>query len=93
MNDAIPGLSAWLKKVFWVLGGYIFATGLMVVYVANTSFKNRLKGAFGIVTIAGLASIGLMTYVNFSINSNFKWMLLAFTLPWLIGLTFYRIHK
>ncbi len=93
INGAVPGLSAWLEKVFWVLGGYIFATGLMIVYVANTSFKNRLKGAFSIVTITGLSSIGIMTCINFSINSNFKWMLLAFTLPWLIGLILYRMHK
>lgn len=93
MNDAIPGLSAWLKKVFWVLGGYIFSTGLLITYIANTSFNNRVKGAFSIVTIAGLTSIGFMTYVNFIINSNFKWMLLAFTLPWLIALILYRIYK
>jgi hypothetical protein len=93
INKTISGLSAWLKKVFVVLGGYIFSTGLLVAYVANTSFKNRVQGAFSIVVIAGLTSIGLMAYINFSINSNFKWMLLAFTLPWLIALILYRIYK
>ena len=93
ITDRIPGLSLWLKKVFWVLGGYVFSSGLLIAFVANTSFKNSLKGAFNIVTIAGVTSIGFMTYVNFIINSNFKWMLLAFTLPWLIALILYRIHK
>ena len=93
INDNLRGLAGWLKKVFGVLGGYIFSTGLLVAYVANTSFKSRIQGAFSIVTIAGLTSIGLMAYVNFIINSNFEWMLLAFTLPWLIALILYRIHK
>lgn len=93
VTDKIPGLSLWLKKVFWVLGGYIFSSGLLIAFVANTSFKNRLKGAFNIVTITGFTSIGFMTYVNFIINSNFKWMLLAFTLPWLIALILYRNYK
>lgn len=93
ITDRIPGLSLWLKKVFWVLGGYIFSSGLLIAFVANTSFKSRVKGAFNIVAITGLTSIGFMTYVNFIISSNFKWMLLAFTLPWLIALILYRIHK
>ena len=93
ITDRTPGLSLWLKKVFWVLGGYIFSSGLLVAFVANTSFKNRGKGAFNIVAIAGFTSIGFMTYVNFIINSNFKWLLLAFTVPWLIALFLYRIYK
>lgn len=93
ITDKFPGLSLWIKKVFWVLGGYIFSSGLLIAFIANTSFKNRVKVAFNVVTIAGLTSIGFMTYVNFIINSNFKWMLLAFTLPWLIALVLHRAHK
>src|SRR5436189_5452454 len=63
ITEGIPGLLSWLKKVFWVLGGYIFSSGLLIAFVANTSFKNRLKGAFNIVAITGLTSIGFMTYV------------------------------
>ncbi len=30
VKQNMPGLSSWLKKVFWVMGGYIFATGLLI---------------------------------------------------------------
>ena len=93
ITDSLPGLALWLKKVFWVLGGYIFSSGLLIAFIANTSFKNGLKGAFAMVAITGLTSIGFMTYVNFIINSDFKWLLLAFTCPWLIALILYRAHK
>lgn len=93
VKENIPALLNWLQKVFWVMGGYIFTTGLLVIFIAMTSFRTRMNGAFIIITIVGLTSIGFMTIVNFIINSDFKWMLFAFTLPWAIALILYRIHK
>ena len=75
------------------MGGYIFTTGLLIIFIGMTFFHTRMKSAFIIVTMAGLTSIGFMTIVNFIINSDFKWILFAFTLLWLIALILYRIHK
>ena len=93
VNNAASGLQTWLQKVFWVLGSFIFTTGLMTIFMALTAFRERTQGAFFIVAITGMSSIGFMTIVNFSINSDFKWVLLAFTLPWLMALLLYRLHK
>ena len=93
MHDSPPGLSAWLKKVFWVMGSYIFTTGLLTVFISFTSFRKRLPGAFSVVVLAGIGSIGLMVVVNFMIGSDFKWVLLTFTLPWVFALILYRLHK
>ncbi len=93
VNDNIPGLANWLQKVFWVMGSYIFTTGLLTVFISFTSFRKRLPGAFIIVALAGISSIGSMTVVNFMIGSDFKWVLLTFTLPWTIALILYRLHK
>ncbi len=92
-NNNIPGLSSWLKKVFWVMGSYIFTTGLLTAYIAVTSFRTRTRGALLVVTIAGFTSIGFMTFVNFIIGSDLKWTLLALTFPWAISLVLYRLHK
>ena len=89
----IPGLLNWLQKVFWVMGGYIFTTGLLITFIALTSFGKRLRGTFSIVAFAGISSIGSMTVVNFMIGSDFKWVLLTFTLPWIIALILYMLHK
>lgn len=93
LKDKIPGLSTWLQKVFWVMGCYILTTGLLIVYIAQTSFHTRASGAFLIVFIAGFTSIGAMTIINFMIQSDFKWVLLSFTLPWLIALILYAQKK
>ena len=93
VNNNIPGLANWLKKVFWVMGTYIFTTGLLTVFISFTSFRKHLPGAFIIVALAGISSIGSMTVVNFMIGSDFKWVLLAFTLPWVFALILYRLHK
>jgi len=82
LRTAIPGLLDWLKKVFWVMGGYILTVGLLTFYVALTSFQSRTKGVFSIVTLAGLTSIGWMAAVNFIIDSDYKWLLLAFAAVW-----------
>jgi hypothetical protein len=86
IQAAIPGLQTWLGRVFGVLGGYIFATGLLTVYVAVTGFRAGRIGAMAVVSVSGLASIGWMAITNFLINSDFKWLLLVFTLPWSIAL-------
>ena len=89
----IPGLFNWLQKVFWVMGGYIFTTGMLFIFIAVTSFRKRLSGAFSVVALAGISSIGSMTVVNFIISSDFKWLLLTFTMPWIIALILYRLNK
>lgn len=86
-------LLTWLQKVFWVLGCYILTTGILTVYIALTSFRSRGRGAFIIILIAGIASIGSMTIINFMLQSDFKWVLCSFTLPWFIALILYRFHK
>jgi len=82
LRATIPGLLDWLEKVFWVMGGYILAAGLLTFYVALTSFRSRAKGVFSIVALAGLTSIGWMVAVNFIIDSDYKWLLLAFAAVW-----------
>ncbi len=93
IQENIPQLSGWLQKIFWVMGSYIFTTGLLTIFIARTSFRSRNHGAFSVVAISGISSIGAMTIVNFMIASDFKWTLFAFTIPWLIALIFYSYHK
>ena len=93
INNSATGLSSWLQKVFWVMGSYIFTTGFLTIFIGVTSFRKRSPGAFIVVAIAGISSIGSMTVVNFMIDSDFKWVLLTFTLPWIIALILYRLHK
>jgi hypothetical protein len=86
---SFPGLLNWLSHVFGVMGGYMMSTGLLTCYVAHTSFRNRVPGAAGVAVVTGLTSIGIMVMVNFLINSDFKWVLFSFTLPWVASLWLY----
>ena len=92
-QNNFPLISLWLQKVFWVMGSYIFTTGLLIVYVSQTSFSSREPGAFILVLICTLTSIGSMTVINFILNSDFKWVLLACNFPWFIALTLYQFKK
>ena len=93
VQEALPGLLIWLRRVFWVMGGYIFTTGLLTVYVALTAFRSRARGAASVVAVSGLASIGLMVVVNFVIASDFRWLILSFALPWAVALVLHRIER
>ena len=93
IEESIPGLSPWLQKVFWVMGGYILTTGILTTYLAQASFRTRTSGAFTIALLAGLSSIGWMTAVNFILQSDFRWVLLAFTIPWTIALILYSMRQ
>lgn len=87
-----PGLTRWLQKVFWVMGGYIFTVGLLTIYIAFSSFQERTRVTFPIIAIAGLSSIGWMSGVNFIINSDFKWLLLMSALVWAAALILYKLE-
>ncbi len=93
MHSNIPGLSTWLNKVFFVLGLDIFTTGTLIIYLAQTSFRMRMNGVFLMVLLSGLTSIGAMTAVNFILQSDFRWVLLSFTIPWFISLVLYLLHR
>ena len=92
LQAAVPGLGRWLQKVFWVMGGYMVATGLLTLYVAISSFRFRRPGAYPVVALAGLSSIGMMMTVNFLLDSDFRWLLALLTVPWVAALLLYRIE-
>ena len=86
LQHEIPRLQSWLARVFVVLGGYIFATGLLTFHVAISGLRNRQPLPRVVVAASGLASIGCMAIINILIDSDYKWLLLAMTVPWLIAL-------
>lgn len=89
IQGALPGLLSWLTRVFGVLGGFMFAAGLLTTYTAATNRRAATIQLTMIVAFSGLASIGWMAITNFLIDSDFKWLLLTFTFPWLVSVVLY----
>lgn len=79
--------------MFWVLGGYIAATGILTAYLAGTAFRVRARGATLTVAAAGIASIGSMAVVNVLIDSDFKVPLIALAALWGVALVLYRLGR
>ena len=44
IRTVVPGLEAWLKKVFTVMGGFMAGAGVLTVYLATVGMPLRLKG-------------------------------------------------
>ena len=87
-----PRLASWLTHVFRVMGGYVAATGVLALTLAVTAFRERHPWAAVGVIVAGVASIGWMAAVNFTINSDFKWMLLGFALTWAASIAAFALE-
>lgn len=87
-----PKLKVWLAYVFRVLGGYIASCGILTIALANTSYREHRTAAAVAAALAGAASIGLMTAANFSINSDFRWVLSGIALLWAASIISYSIE-
>jgi hypothetical protein len=86
IQATMPGLLIWLRRVFWVMGGFMFSTGVLMTYIATTIFPHLTRSDRFLIALASFTSIGSMAVVNFMINSDFKWLLLGFNLPWTLAL-------
>jgi hypothetical protein len=92
-DAAIPGLRSWLSHVFRVMGGHITAAGVLTITLALTSFREHRWAAATGVLVAGAASIGWMVIVNFMINSDYKWLLLAMSVLWASSLVLFWFER
>lgn len=63
-------MALWLRRVFWVMGGYVATTGVLVLYVANTGLRAGDAGALGALALASATSLGWMDAVNFMLGSD-----------------------
>lgn len=87
IQAAVPGLALWLKHVFTVMGGFMAAAGALAAVAALAADLRRPLVAGG-VALAGLAGVVLMSAVNFSLDSDYKWLLLAPALLWAAAAAF-----
>ena len=92
IQSALPGLERWLNRVFMVMGGFIAASGLLTIFVAATAVSAQRKGTGIVLLLTGLATVVTMSWTNFVIDSNFKWLLLAPAVLWFAGIAAY-VHE
>jgi hypothetical protein len=93
IRAALPGLERWLNQVFNVMGGFMAGSGVLTAYLALTAVRARTRGAGIVLAFAGLATVAAMSWVNFTIDSSFKWLLLVPALLWLAGLAAYSLER
>ena len=82
----VPGLEAWLAKVFTVMGGFMMGTGVLTAFIAATAMRDGLVGTTRVLALTGVLTVGLMSGINFALDSDFKWLLLVPAVLWAVGL-------
>ncbi len=93
VQSALPGLDRWLRHVFIVMGAFMAASGLLTIFVAATAVSAQRKGTGIVLLLTGLATVVTMSWTNFVIDSNFKWLLLAPTILWFVGIAAYAHER
>ena len=85
----LPHLASWLRNVFNVMGGFMAGCGVLIVFVSMRAVPQCLRGAGIALGTAGLLTVATMSWTNFVLDSDFKWLLLAPAVAWLLGLVSY----
>ena len=82
IEQFLPQLRRWLRRVFIVLGGHALTVGGLTIFVAATGVREGDIAAVVALALAGATSIGLMAVVNFTIRYDCSWALLAASGLW-----------
>jgi hypothetical protein len=90
---AVPGLEAWLKKVFTVMGGFMAGAGVLTLLVASVALPLRAMGTSWALGVAGARTVMLMSATNFALHSDFRWLLLLPALGWLAAVVLYLVDR
>ena len=91
--SAVPMLADWLKKVFTVMGGFMAGAGVLIAHLGLEVMPARLPGTVGTMAAAGALTLGLMSAVNFSLHSDFRWILVVPPVVWAIAVVLYARER
>ena len=89
VETLLPQLASWLRNVFTVMGGFIAGCGVLVLFVSVRVVPQCTPGAGFALGVTGLLTVATMSWINFALDSDFKWLLLVPALAWLLGLVTY----
>lgn len=85
----LPHLMSWLRNVFTVMGGFMAGCGFLTVFLGVRVIPQCIRGTGIALGCAGLLTVATMSWTNFVLDSDFKWLLLVPALTWLVGLVSY----
>ena len=65
----------------------------MVLFLAKNVLRHQFPGSILALGITGLLTVGTMSWINFLIDSQFKWVLFVPALVWLLGIFSYSVSE
>ena len=89
VEQLLPNLASWLKNVFTVMGGFMAGCGVLTVFMGVRVLPQCVRGTGIALGIAGALTVATMSWTNFVLDSDFKWLLVTPVVAWLLGLVCY----
>ena len=75
------------------MGGLLAGAGVLTMFVATAGMRRRSNGTAWVIGLSGALTVGLMSAINFSLNSDFKWVLLVPAIFWFAALVLYLAKR
>ena len=89
----LPHMASWLRNVFTVMGGFMAGCGVLIVFMSLRLVPYCVQGTGITLGFTGLLTVSTMSWINFALDSDFKWLLLVPALAWLVGLVTYATNR
>jgi len=82
LQAAAPHLADWLSKVFTVMGGFMAGAGVLVAAFGWLVMPSRPGWTMLVLVLVGASTVALMSAVNFTLHSDFRWLLVMPPFAW-----------
>lgn len=93
VETSLPHLASWLRNVFTVMGGFMTGCGVLVIFVSMRAVQQCFAGTGTALGLVGLLTVATMSWTNFELDSDFKWLLLAPVVVWMTGFVSYVVGR
>jgi predicted membrane channel-forming protein YqfA (hemolysin III family) len=87
----LPNLVSWLQRVFTVMGGFIAGCGVLTTLVGIRLVPRSTHGTGSSLGCVGLLTVVAMSWTNFMLDSDFRWLLVLPVIAWSLGLISYGV--
>ena len=88
-----PRLFTWIGMVFRSWGVFAIGLGIMIVCLAGTAYRSGERWAWWTLAIGGLTTFTGFLFVNFALNSDFRWVIVVLLASYIGALWYGRPRK
>ncbi len=93
LRETLPGVERWLRLVFTVMGGFMAGSGVLTLFIAAQLQQTATRWRASAIGLAGVLTVVVIGAVNFTLGSDFRWLLLVPAVAWMGAFLLHRTGR